>query len=108
MSEHFSADEKNMSIFVYEYICNIYTIYADVYICVYLYMCVYTCIGIDVCVAHAGDIPPQMRERGVGLLEASPLFLHCHQPYLVPTFLPTTLTIALPSHAMQCNAMQWK
>ena len=97
MSEHFSADEKKY-VFVYVYICNIYTIYAHVYICVYLYMCVYTCIGIDVCVAHAGDIPPQMRERGVGLLEASPL--HCHQPYL-PSSRPTTLTIDLT-----CNAMQ--
>ena len=84
--------------------------YTCVYLCVYT-LCVYMCIThivclhvynrvSAVCVAHAGDIPPQMRETQVRMLEApSPLlFLHCPIACL--------LLHQLPWHAMHCNAIK--
>ena len=58
--------------------------FASVYVhtCVYhtclLSLCLCECVHTCVCGAHAGDIPPQMRETRVPMLEAPlPLFLYC-------------------------------
>ena len=43
-----------------------------------LSLCLCECVHTCVCGAHAGDIPPQMRETRVPMLEAPlPLFLYC-------------------------------
>ena len=56
----------SLPVYMCTHVCNIYV------------FCLCVCVYTHVCGAHAGDIPPQMRETRVPMLEAPlPLFLYC-------------------------------
>ena len=58
----------SLRVYMCTHVCNIYV------------FCLCVCVSVytHVCGAHAGDIPPQMRETRVPMLEAPlPLFLYC-------------------------------
>ena len=90
---------KNMSIFVYVYICNIYTIYADVYIFVYICICVFTRVLVYMWVLRM--LGTFLRRWEKGELDCSrPLHSIATNPTYTP---PALLHSQLTSHAMQCN-----
>ena len=92
---------KNMSIFVYVYICYIYTIHADVYLCIFVYVCLHVYWYRCVCCACWGHSSADERKgswTARGLSTLPPL------PPTLPTFLPPYYTHNWPH--MQCNAMK--
>ena len=61
-------------------LCVSLRVYMCTHVCDLYVFCLCVCVSVytHVCGAHAGDIPPQMRETRVPMLEAPlPLFLYC-------------------------------